>query len=129
MMVMAFDLERKVTVDTDTGNYMVYTPTHWQDPYLHFAIYSSDDRPIFGADVERDAIDETGQGGATLVRFIVRHVWFPSGKPEKPTYFWGETEFVDKLGDFITFWAKGTKPLNPQPRYEFVDGRSVQGES
>jgi len=128
-MVLAFDFERKVTVDTETGNYMVYTPTHWQDPYLHFTIRSSDDRPIFGADVERDVIDEIGQGGATLERFIVRRVWFPSGRPEKPTYFWGETEFIGKLEAFITFWAKGTKPVSPQPRIEFFDGRSVQGKS
>lgn len=128
-MAIVIYLERKVTVDTETGEYMVYTPTHWQDPYLHFAICSSDDVPLFGAHAERDAIDETGEGGATLERFIVRHAWFPSGKPEQPTYFHDDTAMIGKLEQFIRVWAKGTKPKKPQPRYEFLDGRNVKGDA
>ena len=128
-MAIVIDVERKVTVDNDTGEYMVYTPTHWQDPYLHFTIHSASGVPLFGADVERDAIDELGAGGSTVERFIVRRVWFPSGRPEKPTYFFGETEMIGKLEQFIEVWAKGIKEKRPQPRYEFEDGRTTKGDA
>ena len=62
-MAIIHDPETKHTVDQDTGEYLAMAPTHWQAPYLHCTIYHADGAPLSGADVERIAVDETGNSG------------------------------------------------------------------
>ncbi|WP_271079000.1 hypothetical protein [Aurantiacibacter sp. MUD61] len=126
-MPIQVDMKRKVTVDTETGEYLVYKPTHPQDPYEHFTLRDSDDAPIFAANIESNAIDETGEGGATVVRYTVRKVWFPSGEKKAPTYFWGKTKMIDRLCEFVRVWHDFPKNKNPHPRFEFEDGREQRG--
>lgn len=122
-MAIVLDAEKDRIIDADNGESLKIGPSHWQDPYLHCTICAEDGSPLFAADVERNAIDETGNGGgATLVRYVVRNAWFPSGNQEKPTHFLGHTGMIDRLREFMLA-RHNLSPKTPHPRFEFWDRR------
>jgi hypothetical protein len=124
-----YDAEKSRIIDTDTGESFRAKSDHWQDPYLHCTIYAADGSPLFAAEVEDKAVDQTGgRGAATLVHYVVREAWLPSGKPEKPTLFLGPTEMIDRLRAFLLARHHLGPPKTPDPRFEFSDGRGAARE-
>lgn len=122
-MAIIHNADTRDTVDSDTGEYLRIGPTHWQDPYLHCVIHHADGTPLFSADVERHAVDETGDsGGATLVHYIVRKAWVPPSKPARLASTHTNDELIAKLRTFLEARQRSRKST-PDPRFEFSDER------
>ena len=122
--MIIFDLERRVTVDEETGEYMVVKPVSWyHDPCDGFTIRAMDGSPIFAADVQIERLRNVNDGPISHTRYIVRRAWFPSGKPERPTYFFGKTDMMERLAAFIRVWHDAEERQGEQSTFEFQDGR------
>ena len=123
-----YDAEKSRLVDTERGESFRARSDHWQDPFLHCVIYSPDGAPLFAANVEDLAVDETGtSGAATVVSYVVREAWFPSGKPEKPTLFLGPTPMISRLRQWLLARHNLVRKT-PHPRFEFSDGRAPENQ-
>ena len=123
-MSIFVDTKRKVTVDDESGEYMVFQSTHWQDPCDHFTIYEIDGAPIFATEVQIEVILDAPYGPTKAIRYIVRRAWFPSGKPERPIYFLGKTHMIERLAVFVRVWHDSRKRQGESPAFEFLDGRA-----
>jgi hypothetical protein len=116
-------------IDTETGQYLTCKTANREEHALFFTLHASDGSGILGTEVQLDAVDETGKKGpATVVRYLLRKSWIPSGKPEKPVYFVGQNANIAKLRDFLEVWRHRGGVKQPDPRFEFIDAREVQGD-
>lgn len=110
-------------LDDETGDYLTSKLVDWEEGEVDYVIHARDDRPVFGARVRREGINEPGARGAALVRFRLQEAWVPTGKAERPDYVLGKHERLGQLSAFLREGLKAGGPKDPDPAFEFVDER------
>jgi hypothetical protein len=128
-MAIVNDQKNERVVDAETGQYITWKLADWQSNSYYFTLHDGDGTGILGSLVERAGIDETGNRGAsTLLRFVLRQAWIPTGKPERPTYFYGSNPLIGRLAQFLEIYRHYSGVKTPDPRFEFVDARAEEGD-
>jgi len=126
-MTIANDVPNKRVIDNVTGQYMTWKTENREIGTMYFVLHGSDGAGLLGAIVRNIAINETGKGGAaTLVRFVLEKTWIPSGVEVRPAYFYGDHDLIDKLRQYLEVWKYFGGVKTPDPRFEFIDGRSIE---
>jgi hypothetical protein len=119
------DHENKQVVDTETGDYMIWSLADRDYHEWYFIIRDKDDKPLFGSIVKENGIKEwPDAGGATLVQYILKRSWIPSGREEAPTDFLGDHTQIVRLEQFLRIYHHYFGIKTPDPRFEFIDDRT-----
>jgi hypothetical protein len=128
-MAIVNDQENERVVDTETGDYMTWKTEDRENYALYFILHDLNGKGILGTVVQIIAKDETNLGGAaTHVKYSLLKTWIPSGKPERPTYFYGPHDRISQLEEFLYVRRHYGGVKNPDPTFEFADARNEQGD-
>ncbi len=128
-MAIVWDDENKRMVDTENGEFLSLTLRDREEHLYNFSI----GRPNTTAQVAGELIDdstkefETPAGGATVVRYILKKAWIPSGRREPPSNFDVPQHLIDRLRSFLEGDMRRNTQWKYMPRFEFIDERAKNG--
>lgn len=128
IMTFVNDRESGRVTDLDSGQYLTWSTENRETGDMYFIIHGADGHGLFGAFVRYCAINETGVGGsATVIKFVLQKSWIPTGRKEPPMYSSGHRDLVDRLERFLKVWKYFGGAKTPDPRFEFIDSRLIEG--
>ena len=123
--MIAYDTHARRMVDTENGEYLLSQLANCETHEWYFNLYDRHNQPLLATIVQVNNIDESGNSGVTtLVNCVLRKTWLPSGRPEPPNYFDEYHPQIPRLDAFLEARLYASGKLNPQPRFEFIDGRN-----
>ena len=118
------DRPNKCVRDEGNGDYLTFEVYNRDSNEWYFWVISADDRHLLGAIVRIAAygVDDRGRG-ATHMKFTLRRLWVPDGSKKLPRYITGETPWLGRLGNFLEVYKDYYGVKDPDPVFEYEDGR------
>jgi hypothetical protein len=135
-MVIEYDSERSVYVDSETGDYMAWRQVDRDYNFFSFALHEKDGKGKIGIETQQfitkfhKGMDrEDGKSAARLECFIVA-AWTPdNSKPQNRNYIPKDHPMIDEITRFLI--ARNDVSKRPGDNYDFkitVDYKSSARE-
>jgi hypothetical protein len=127
--MILWDDEEARMVDDENGDYLKLCERNREDHEYYATLYTSEGAPYLSTEVKSNNVKEfdTPVGGATVVRWILKRAWIPSGRPEPPSNFDVPNHLVRRLELFLKAHLERQTWLKFMPRFDFIDARESEG--
>jgi hypothetical protein len=130
--MISYDKTRRVTVDSETGDYLDVLKSHYSDPVSTWKLCDKQDKVLLVADLIGDGkVNETPEGQVLFKKWEVNKAWEPKKNTpyQTPTNFEVSQDLLDRLMLFLKKLEETRGTWAAPPEVEFIDRRAGMGDS
>jgi hypothetical protein len=131
-MTIFYDWKILATVDSETGDYLKVTNSHYSIPEITYALKNKNKKALLVADIVNDGKMIEVSGGKLLIqKCTLIKAWDPRKNIpfHSPSNFEVSQDLIDRLALFLRRRLETEFDRSPLPQFEFVDGRAGAGVS